>query len=354
MDPLSSAVIGTGVISERHLGFLRDTESARLVAVCDLSNAAVRYAGARFGADAVFTDHRRMLDEARPDVVHVLTPPQAHAELAAECLEAGAHVIVEKPITLSHAEFQSLWKVAERVNKRLVESQNYRFNPPALALDQIVREGRIGEVRDVDVRMQLAVRAEGGRFADRNFPHPSHRIPAGIIHEFVSHLAYLALQHLPSFDRVAAAWSNHGAVSQDDVFTFDDLDALVIGGPVHAHLRFSAHAQPDCFALSIRGSEGVAETDFFHPFLRCTIPRRVGPQLSPIVNYCLEGTAMLRAGLATFSRKLLQKTPYEGLDRFLDLTYRALATGSEPPVTFDDMNDVSLLIEQMLAERNRV
>lgn len=72
---LKSAVIGTGVISKEHLQFLRHSDQAELVGVCDLSPAASRYAAEQFGAAAAYTDYRAMLDQAKPDVVHILTPP---------------------------------------------------------------------------------------------------------------------------------------------------------------------------------------------------------------------------------------------------------------------------------------
>src|SRR5687768_3781248 len=99
---LRAAVIGTGKISEAHLGFLSSSETAQLLAVCDLSPSLAAYACRRFGPAQPFTDYRRMLAEIKPDVVHVLTPAHTHDRIIRDCLEAGAHVIAEKPIALTH------------------------------------------------------------------------------------------------------------------------------------------------------------------------------------------------------------------------------------------------------------
>src|SRR5688500_17558915 len=101
-DRLRAAVIGTGKISDEHLRFLAASPLASLVGVCDLSPSMARYAAMRYGCPDAYTAAAQMLAEQRPDVVHVLTPPQSHAKLATECLDAGAHVIVEKPIALNH------------------------------------------------------------------------------------------------------------------------------------------------------------------------------------------------------------------------------------------------------------
>src|SRR5687768_7536450 len=93
---LRAGVIGSGKISEEHLKFLSTSPRANLVGVCDLSPSLAKFALERFGHSGTtlaFTDHRQMLAEKRPAIVHVLTPPQSHVTLVAECLRAGAHVI---------------------------------------------------------------------------------------------------------------------------------------------------------------------------------------------------------------------------------------------------------------------
>src|SRR4051794_5060152 len=79
--PLRAAVIGTGVISEEHLRFLSKDDRADLVGVCDLSPALARFSAERFDAEAAYTDSTVMLRNAKPDVVHVLTPPHTHVAL---------------------------------------------------------------------------------------------------------------------------------------------------------------------------------------------------------------------------------------------------------------------------------
>ena len=83
-------------------------------------------------------------------------------------------------------------------------------------------------------------------------------------------------------------------------------------------------------------------------------PRAGGAQLSPLVNHVTNGLSLVGAGITGFWNKVMQQTPYEGLQRFLAETYDALAFGGEPPVTFDDMDRASRLVDQLLAERNRI
>lgn len=349
---LTSAVIGTGVISKQHLSFLQESDRANLIGVCDLSPAAASYAANTFEAAAAYTNYTEMLTAAKPDVVHILTPPSTHQMIATDCLKAGAHVICEKPIAPSYSDFQDLWKVSKACDRVLIEDHNYRFNEPIRKIKALVDNGTLGEIQEVEIRIALNVRG-GGRYADKNLPSPSHRMPAGVIHDFITHLCYLVLYFLPesSFDRVSAAWSNHG---QDELFKYDDLDAVVIGGQTHGRIRFSCYTAPECFSVTVRGSKGYAETDLFQPYLRSVTPRPGGQQLSPLVNHFVNGCSLVGASFRNFRNKVMQKTPYEGLHYLLGQTYNALSTGQTPPITFDDMALTSQLVEALLAEENRI
>ena len=356
--PLKAAVVGTGGISHEHLSFLAGRTAAGdvsdrvdLRAVCDLSPAAAAYAASTFGAAASYTDLKALLYEERLDVVHVLTPPSTHVPLAEMCLEAGAHVICEKPITATRPALEALLATADRLDRRVMESHNYRFNAAISDICAAVHRGELGAIREVTIRIALPVTDPEGRFGDPNLPSPIHDMPAGVIHDFTTHFAYLLLHLAPGvvYDRVAAAWSRHGS---NELFRFDDLDALLIGegpdGAVHARLRFDSRCAPDTFTVTVRGSQGLAETDLFQPYLRVVRPRLGGSKLSPVVNHVVNGAGLVSSGVRNFGRKLLQQGPYEGLHRMLDLTYAALVSGSELPVSVDDMLAASDLVDSLL------
>lgn len=342
--------MGTGQISRHHLGFLAGSPRAELVGVCDLSPVSAQYAADEFGGVA-FTDLGRMLDAVRPDVVHVLTPPHTHVALVRQAIGARCHVICEKPVAASLDELDSLLAEAQAGGVRLTESQNYRFNDGIVAIDELVAQGRLGAVRDVEVAITLPVRDPGGVFGDPNLVNPIHRSRAGVISDFLTHLVSVGLQvsGIDSIRTVRADWNNHGG---GDVFRFDDLDALIVGvgsnGPVHLRIRFDCSTSPDRFAVAVRGESGSAETDLFHPFLNVWVPRPGGPQLSPIVNHLVNGLRLARTGPANLGAKLLQRDAYHGLRTFLDLTYDALASGAALPVDVPELRQVAECIDRLV------
>ena len=125
---MKAALIGAGQIARQHLACLKTLPASRWrrSATSRPPSRSPRPSGTAFRA--WFTDHRAMLEKVRPDVVHVTTPPTSHFRLAMDALEAGAHVIVEKPATTSFEELEALVRRAQETGRALVEDYNYVFN----------------------------------------------------------------------------------------------------------------------------------------------------------------------------------------------------------------------------------
>jgi predicted dehydrogenase len=352
---LVTAIIGGGRISEQHLSALRRIGDVEVAGICDLSPALARFMEERFGVAGWYTDYRMMLDRSGANVVHVLTPPATHVGIVRDCLERGCHVIVEKPVALSLVEFRQMWDLSVLHGVRLIENHNYRFNEPIQRVARAIAAGRIGDVQEVEVRMVLNIRA-GGRYADENLPHPSHQLPAGVVHEFITHLAYLLLYFMPDdameqADAIRAAWRNHGG---GGLFKYDDLDATIIAGGVHGRMRFACGQYPDCLSVQVRGSRGVAAAELFHPVAHLTTSRSTSRHLAPLVNALAEAGTRTLSGFKDVWGKLRNWTAYEGLTTFLQRSYAALRTGDEPPVTFEQMDGASRLIDALVAPENRL
>lgn len=346
-------VVGTGGIAKEHLAFLSSSPRTCLAAVADLSPASARFAAERWGADAAHTSHTELLARADVEVVHVLTPPHTHPRIVTDALDAGCHVVCEKPLATTEPELAALLDHAQQRGLWLLEDQNYRWNDPVLRLEQLVRQGRLGRVREVEVRMALGIR-DGGVFADRHLRSPAHDLPAGPIHDLLPHLVYLGLMFAPGAsdaERVSAHWSNHGG--EDGLWRWDDLDATVIAEDVHLRLRFSAATRPDALSITVRGDVGEASTDVFQPHLTARAPRPVGKQLTPVVDYVVNGAGLAGSGVRNLAQKLMQHSPYHGMHRFLDATYQALQDGGPPPLRPQEMRDTARLTDLLLLPENR-
>ena len=105
---LRVAIVGCGKIADQHVHAIGRIPDCSIVAVCDQEPLMAQQLAERFKIPGVFSNAQEMLKAVSPDVVHITTPPRSHYTLARECLEAGGHVYLEKPFTVTGEEAESL------------------------------------------------------------------------------------------------------------------------------------------------------------------------------------------------------------------------------------------------------
>ena len=147
------ALIGCGRIGNNHIdGFTDNADKLKLTALCDpvTENARDReswYKKKIPGADiAIYADYREMLSKQKPDIVSIATESGKHCEIAINCLEAGCHVICEKPMTLSTKDADKMILAARKNNRKLGVCFQNRFNAPVRKLRAAVETGRFGRI----------------------------------------------------------------------------------------------------------------------------------------------------------------------------------------------------------------
>jgi predicted dehydrogenase len=339
---VKAALIGAGQIARQHLTCLNTLPGIELAAVCDLSPATAEAAAERYGIQAWFTDHRAMLEKARPDVVHVTTPPTSHFQLALDAFDAGAHVIVEKPATSTFEELKTLVRRAEQVGRYLIEDHNYAFNNAPQEILRRIGSGQFGAVTHVEVLICLDILGPDG-FADPNSPHPALTLAGGAIADFLPHLASLAHLFLGPHRIAHTVWTKR----KPSPLPFDEFRAVVDAERGTAALGFSSSSQPDAFWLRVYGERMQATANLFETRLTFDGPRNVPKPLRPFFSGLEEGKTIRRAALATLLRKFKGPGAYEGLWELLARTYQALADGSAPPVTASHVVEVNRMVEAL-------
>jgi predicted dehydrogenase len=141
----TAAVIGCGDVSVVHFDALESLLGTLLVAVCDTDPHRLATAAATRDVPG-YADYRTLLEEVRPDVVHICTPHNQHAVVAADCLERGVHVILEKPLAHTLDEGRRLVEVAERGSAKIAVCLQNRYNPPVQAMHRLLSSGDLGRV----------------------------------------------------------------------------------------------------------------------------------------------------------------------------------------------------------------
>lgn len=349
---IRSAVIGAGRVAQQHLACLASLPAVQVVGVCDLSRALAESAADRYGVQAWFTDHRRMLSDARPDVVHITTPAASHFRLAQDCLNNNAHVFLEKPATVHFEEFVALKTLAESRNRVLIEDYNYLYNEPVRRLLDEVKRGVLGELVHVDVHLCLNVLDKDYPAVDPNLRSPVLDLTGGVIADFLPHLASLAHAFCGATHSVRTLWQKRSVSSP---LPYDEFRALLRGSRSTASLVFSAHAQPDAFRITILGTRARATADIYENRLtRASL--RPGPKpLIPLFNALDEARITRRSAWRLLWRKLGSGPgAYDGLWLLVQGAYESIAASTPPPISLADMLEVNRLVDELKKEGNRL
>jgi len=304
-----------------------------------------------FGVPSWFTDFERMLREAKPDVVHVTTPPASHFVLAHAALESGAHVFVEKPITTRAAELDVLGALARSRGRMLVENQNYLFNRTFRELVRRLELGELGELVHVDVVLNLDALGSGSRYTEPAATNPFAALRGGLVADFITHLCSLAVRLVGPHRRAHALWRKRDSSTP---LSSDELHALVDAERGTAALHFSASAQPDTFHVVAHGTRMRMVAGLFEPLV-ASERLHSGPRpLLPVRNGMVLAQAHARAAIGGLWLKLAGRPmALEGLAELVRRTYVAIRQESPPPISLGHLLAVHQLEETLLEQEVR-
>ncbi|XEC92889.1 Gfo/Idh/MocA family protein [Paenibacillus tarimensis] len=146
MNKIKVAIIGCGAIAQRrHIVEYAVNENVELVAFCDPVLERAEKCAETYGGKA-YTDYNELLLEAKPDAVSVCTPNATHAEISVAAANAGAHVLVEKPMAATDEEAQRMIEAAAKNGVYLMVGHNQRLMPPHVKAKEILKSGKLGKV----------------------------------------------------------------------------------------------------------------------------------------------------------------------------------------------------------------
>ncbi|WP_347268615.1 Gfo/Idh/MocA family oxidoreductase [Paracoccus sp. (in: a-proteobacteria)] len=304
---LRIGIIGAGYIAQWHADAIRATPGARLVAVCDPARDAAEALASAHGI-AAFTDLDQMIAARLCDVVHILTPPQLHRELAVKCLGAGLHVMVEKPVALSLSELDEMTAAASTAGRQLAACHNFLALPAYQRLKTQLQSGDLGRVSSAQINWALPlVPLRSGPYSlwmlrrTENLllelgPHP-YSMACDLFGPLeVEHVSLGQWITLPGGESRPQAWR-----------------ILARAGHVDVTISLSLVETFDDRSVSLRGSSGMARMDFAADTLVTARDNTADLVLNPLLKELARATGHLREGLRNAARQaasLNQKSPY--------------------------------------------
>jgi predicted dehydrogenase len=186
---LKVAIVGCGKIADSHAEQIVRIPGCEIVGVCDREPLMAQQLYERFPVKAYYSDVTDLIENAKPDVVHITTPPQSHYQISTQCLDAGCHVYVEKPFALNAAETVDVIRLAERKGLKITAGHDDQFRPATRRMRALIRSGFLGEA---PVHMESYYGYEistkgyaGALLGDKQ--HWVRKLPGKLLHNIISH-----------------------------------------------------------------------------------------------------------------------------------------------------------------------
>ncbi|HSD87497.1 MAG TPA: NAD-dependent epimerase/dehydratase family protein [Kofleriaceae bacterium] len=333
-----AGMVGAGNICEFHVAAVKALPDVELVGVTDLDRARAQEKAAAWSTTAY--DTLDQLIAAGANVIHVLTPPAAHAKVAKLALEKGCHVLVEKPLAEDEVEALEIGRLARQ--KGLVATVNHSllYDPQVKRALAQVKSGALGEVVSVDIlRGSEYPPYEGG-------PLPPWYRDAGYpFRDIGVHCLYIIQELLGPIEDVDATWRSLGG---DPDLAFDEWRALVRCKRGLGQFQLTYNTKPMQSQLIIHGTKAVLRVDLFAMFHGKRVSTPLPKAAERLVNAFADSIQPLidvPVNVYKFVTKEIQA--YQGLRDLVADFYNRLAAGARPPVSIEDAAQVVRWVEKV-------
>jgi predicted dehydrogenase/nucleoside-diphosphate-sugar epimerase len=326
-------IVGCGLNSDYHINFARayPGPGAEIVGVVDKDERKAKQCMEKFGITNSFSRIADLVDNVKPDVIHIVTPPMTHFALAAEAIEAGCHVLIEKPMTLNLEDGRKLFDLADRNRVMICSMHNHFFDPCMIRARELIESGRVGKVINVESYYGLNTRID----AFRRYPVPNvvpwlYDLPGGVFHDFMAHPLYVMLPYVGESEDIQVIEKAFGELPQ---MISDELRILIRGDKGMGVLTFSFAAKPHHHFVRIYGTKMMVNVNF--DTMTTTIhPVSHLPKAAQKATYNLSESWQLAkntiSNVWNFGTGKLR--PYQGMKILIHQFYDAINNNDHSPV----------------------
>lgn len=335
-------LVGAGYISEFHIRALRRLRNVVIVGITDIDTDRAKGAAERFGLPRTFASLKEMI-AAGVDVVHVLTPPATHADVAVAALNGGCHVLVEKPATTSVEDCDRIAAAARAVGKRACVDHSMLYDHFMGRALTIARSGGLGDVVTADYFCGSAyLPYMGGPLP------PQYRDGGYPFRDVGTHALYLMEAFLGGIRNVHTQFSTQGG---DPNLLFDEWRALITCARGSGHVQLSWNIRPQQHTLIVQGSKGVLRADLSSMTLTVKKSTPLPKAMERPLIGMREGMQIalqVPANAFRFVRKKILQ--YHGLQMLVADFYRTLESGEPTPVPLERSRPIVEWVERAARE----
>jgi predicted dehydrogenase len=339
---LRVAIVGCGKIADAHASEIERIKGSEIVGVCDRERLMARQLSERFSTKGYFDDLGELLGDARPDVVHITTPPESHFDIAWFCLERGCHVYVEKPFTLHEAEAQRLIALANAKGLKVTAGHDLQFSRAARRLRALVQSGYLGGA-PVHMESYYCYNLGNPVYARSLLGDKQHwirRLPGGLLHNIISHGIASIAEFLTSDSPHVIA---HGFVSpllksmgEGDIV--DELRVILSEEEgTTAFFTFSSQMRPAIHQFRVYGPKNGLELDQDQDtvlMLRGRRSKSYGEKLIPCAIFAGQHLGNLVRNARTLARDFHMMS---GMRHLIESFYHSIIAGTPVPIPYREI-----------------
>ncbi len=349
-------IIGCGKVADKHLSQIRRIPGAEVVAACDREPLMTAQLAERFAIPARFADAGEMLATARPDVVHITTPPASHHTLGIQCLEGGCHVYMEKPFTLNHAEAVELVELATRKGLCVTVGHETQFMHVARDMRALIHAGYLGGP-PVHMESTYCYDFSDERYAramlgDRN--HWVRRLPGGLLQNIISHGIGKIVEYLPAdvVDVRAQGFTSSVLQGMGEHGIIDELRVMMVDlRATTAYFTFSSQVGAGQHRFAIHGPRNGLAADHERQVLARIRRSTYRSYLNQFVPPFEDGLSAFASGFRNMGRFLRRDFHAEhGMYYLITAFYAAITTGAAPPVPYRDILLTARIMDDIFAQ----
>ncbi len=256
MNPVRWGVLGVAAIAtSRFMPAMNGASSARLVAIASRSLDKAKAVAQEFGVPRYFGSYEELIADPEIDALYVPLPNHLHVEWSVRALDAGKHVLCEKPLCLSANDVLALIAARDRSGRYIEEAFSYRNHPQWAKIAELLSSGAIGAPRAVQCTLAK-------RFLDPNDIRNNPDQGGGALYDLGSYtISACSAVFRRAPKRVIAA------IDRDPVFRIDRLSTAVLDfGDGHASFTVGSQSGPSAWAthqqFSVLGANGWLRCDF--------------------------------------------------------------------------------------------
>jgi len=360
---LRVAIVGCGKIADDHASQIQRIKDCEVVGVCDREPLMARQLYERFPVKRQFTDLTQLLNQAKPDVVHITTPPQSHFEIARRCLESGCHVYVEKPFTVTEGEARRLIAIAEKKGLKVTAGHDDQFRHAARRMRALVQSGYLGD-GPVHMESYYCYELGGSAYSGALLGDKGHwvrRLPGKLLHNIISHGIARIAEFLTSDspEVIVHGFSSPYLKKVGETEIIDELRVIISEEErTTAYFTFSSQMRPALHQFRIYGTRNGLILDQDQETLTKLRGARFASYLEKFVPPVILANQNLR-NLFTNVRTFLARDFHmkSGMKYLIESFYRSIAEDSPPPIPYREillttriMDSIFLALDRQRAE----